>query len=148
MGAHPSTPTRLSDPPRARTQRECEAQVLRIAVQVAIVDNPETLDPEISRLPGRERARRFGGVGTPDVAEFAAAAPGGRLGISTGSAHSLMADALDLMIRQPFPGIYVWRDPYGATYLVDHSGTRRLRARPELSPAEAEVSRALFELAA
>ncbi len=89
----------------SRTQRECEAQVLRIAVQVAIVNNPETLDPEISRLPGRERARRFGGVGTPDVAEFAAAALGGRLGISTGSAHSLMADALDLMIRLP----QLWR---------------------------------------
>ena len=89
----------------ARTQRECEAQVLRIAVQVAIVNNPETLDPQISRLPGRERARRFGGVGTPDVAEFAAAALGGRLGISTGSAHSLMADALDLMIRLP----QLWR---------------------------------------
>jgi len=28
--------------------------------------------------------------------------------------------------KQPFPGIYLWRDPYGAMYLVDHSGTRRL----------------------
>ncbi len=89
----------------SRTQRECEAQVLRIAVQVAILNNPETLDPGISKLPGRERTRRFGGVGTPDVTEFAAAALGGRLGISTGSAHSLMADALDLAIRLP----QLWR---------------------------------------
>lgn len=89
----------------ARRQRECEAQVLRIAVQVAILNNPERLDPEISRLPGRERARRFGGVGTPEVSEFAAAALGARLGISTGSAHSLMADALDLLIRLP----QLWR---------------------------------------
>ncbi len=89
----------------ARTQRECEAQVLRIAVQMAILNNPETLDPGISELPGRERARRFGGVGTPDVAEFAAAALGARLGLSTGSAHSLMADALDLLIRLP----QLWR---------------------------------------
>ena len=29
-------------------------------------------------------------------------------------------------VRQPFPGIYVWRDPHGAMYLVDHSGTRAL----------------------
>ena len=29
-------------------------------------------------------------------------------------------------VRQPFPGLYLWRDPYGATYLVDHTGTRRL----------------------
>ena len=89
----------------SRQQRECEAQVLRIAVQVAILNNPERLDPEISRRPGRERARRFGGIGTPDVSEFAAAALGARLGISTGSAHSLMADALDLMIRLP----QLWR---------------------------------------
>ena len=30
-------------------------------------------------------------------------------------------------VVQPFPGIYLWRDPTGtATYLVDHTGTRRL----------------------
>ncbi len=29
-------------------------------------------------------------------------------------------------VRQPFPGIYVWRDLSGATYLVDHTGTRRV----------------------
>ncbi|MFP5253984.1 MAG: DUF222 domain-containing protein, partial [Actinomycetes bacterium] len=27
-------------------------------------------------------------------------------------------------LRQPFPGIYLWRDPHGAHYLVDHTGTR------------------------
>jgi hypothetical protein len=31
-----------------------------------------------------------------------------------------------LEAKQPFPGIYVWRDPFGAHYLVDHTGTRRL----------------------
>jgi hypothetical protein len=80
----------------SRMQRECEAQVLRIALQHAVLNNPETIDPEVSKLPGRERARRFGGVGTPEVAEFAAAVLGARRGISSGSAHSLMADALDL----------------------------------------------------
>ncbi len=89
----------------ARTQRQCEAQVLRIAVQVAILHNPDTLDPAVTTLPGRERARRFGGIGTPDVAEFAAAALGARLGVSSGSAHSLMADALDLVVRLP----QLWR---------------------------------------
>jgi hypothetical protein len=29
-------------------------------------------------------------------------------------------------VHQPFPGIYLWRDPYGALYLVDHTGTRRI----------------------
>ncbi len=74
-------------------------------MQQAVLGNPDTLDPEVSKLPGRERARRFGGVGTPEVAEFAAAALGARLGVSSGSAHSLMADALDLLIRLP----QLWR---------------------------------------
>ncbi|KRB78571.1 hypothetical protein ASE01_04755 [Nocardioides sp. Root190] len=45
-------------------------------------------------------------------------------------------------LRQPFPGILVWRDPYGAHYLIDHSGTRQLTSNMtpsgghELSPAE------------
>ncbi len=29
-------------------------------------------------------------------------------------------------VKQPFPGIYLWRDPHGAFYLVDHTGTRRI----------------------
>ena len=29
-------------------------------------------------------------------------------------------------VKQPFPGIYLWRDPHGALYLVDHTGTRAL----------------------
>jgi hypothetical protein len=30
-------------------------------------------------------------------------------------------------VAQPFPGVYLWRDPTGMfTYLVDHTGTRRL----------------------
>ncbi|HWJ09397.1 MAG TPA: HNH endonuclease signature motif containing protein, partial [Nocardioides sp.] len=31
-------------------------------------------------------------------------------------------------VRQPFPGIVVWRDPHGAHYLVDQTGTRRVTA--------------------
>jgi hypothetical protein len=29
-------------------------------------------------------------------------------------------------VKQTFPGIYLWRDPYGEHYLVDHTGTRAL----------------------
>ena len=47
-------------------------------------------------------------------------------------------------VKQPFPGVYLWRDPYGATYLVDHTGTRRLprgQQRPSLrSPLEARLA--------
>jgi hypothetical protein len=31
-------------------------------------------------------------------------------------------------VKQPFPGIYLWRDPHGAFYLVDHTGSRRTGA--------------------
>ena len=29
-------------------------------------------------------------------------------------------------VEQPYPGIYLWRDPWGAFYLVDHTGTRAI----------------------
>ena len=29
-------------------------------------------------------------------------------------------------VRQPFDGIYVWRDPSGEFHLVDHTGTRKV----------------------
>jgi hypothetical protein len=29
-------------------------------------------------------------------------------------------------VKQPFPGILIWRSPYGRLFLVDHTGTRRL----------------------
>jgi hypothetical protein len=32
-------------------------------------------------------------------------------------------------VKQPFPGVFVWRDGHGATYLVDHAGTRRIDER-------------------
>ncbi|MEJ7741479.1 MAG: HNH endonuclease signature motif containing protein [Nocardioidaceae bacterium] len=29
-------------------------------------------------------------------------------------------------VRQPFPGIFIWRSPRGRYYLVDHTGTQRI----------------------
>ncbi len=49
-------------------------------------------------------------------------------------------------VEQPFPGIYVWRDPHGAFYLVDHTGTRRLRS-PEIGePSPAELTFRMHEV--
>jgi hypothetical protein len=42
--------------------------------------------------------------------------------------HRIKTHARGWCVEQPFPGIYVWRDPYGAFYLVDHTGTRALGA--------------------
>ena len=39
-------------------------------------------------------------------------------------------------VRQPFAGIYVWRDPHGQIYLSDHTGTHRItRAGAAAGPA-------------
>ena len=85
----------------ARAQREAEAETLRIAVQHAVLNNADRLDPEHTQLPGREKAKRFGAVGTPEVLEFAPAVLGARMQISTGAAQSLMADAIDITNRLP-----------------------------------------------
>jgi hypothetical protein len=82
-------------------QRKAGVEILVAAQQHAVRHNPDTLDPEISKLNGRERAKRFGGHGTPEVAEFAAADFGARLGLSSYSARELIGDALDLSLRFP-----------------------------------------------
>jgi hypothetical protein len=85
----------------AETARRAEVDLLRAAYQWAVVHSPERLDPARAALPGRERARRYGGAGTPEVTEFAAAAFGARIGRSTFAAQRLIADALDLRHRHP-----------------------------------------------
>jgi hypothetical protein len=52
-------------------------------------------------LPGTERAKRYGGEGTPFAGEFAAAELGVLLGRSHVAAATLMADALDVRHRLP-----------------------------------------------
>jgi hypothetical protein len=52
-------------------------------------------------------------------------------------------------VRQPFPGIFLWRDPFGQAYLVDHTGTRRLRRTDSSGPSAGEALwRRLLDLAA
>ena len=84
-----------------REQRECEVRILVAAVQHAILHNGDGVDPREAALPGREQARRYGGEGTPRVAEFAAAEFGARLGLTTYAGRELIADALDLAHRLP-----------------------------------------------
>jgi uncharacterized protein DUF222 len=47
-------------------------------------------------------------------------------------------------VKQPFPGIYLWRDPHGGYTLVDHTGTRRLPGHPR--PLVIEIYRNLPEI--
>ena len=46
-------------------------------------------------------------------------------------------------VKQPFTGIYLWRDPHGAYYLVDHTGTRALKGRTDDLPLVVEIYRDL-----
>ena len=57
----------------ADTIRDAEAELLRLAYQWAVMHSPDRLDPATASQPGRERARLYGGAGTPEVCEFAAA---------------------------------------------------------------------------
>ncbi len=86
--------------------------------------------------PGRERARLYGGEGTPEVTEFAAATFGARIGRTTHAGRRLMAAALDLRLRLPLLWARVQalevRDSY-AIFVADK--TR------DLSLAEAGVGR-------
>ncbi|UAL30511.1 hypothetical protein K8W59_03010 [Nocardioides rotundus] len=85
----------------ARARRELEVQELRVALSFVVRNNPDRLDPGIRLLPGRERARRYGGVGTDEVTEFCCAELGARMGITSFAAAALMADAVDLVVRLP-----------------------------------------------
>ncbi|MDQ3664127.1 MAG: hypothetical protein M3353_05640 [Actinomycetota bacterium] len=29
-------------------------------------------------------------------------------------------------VKQPYPGIFIWRSPHGRYFVVDHTGTRRI----------------------
>jgi hypothetical protein len=40
-------------------------------------------------------------------------------------------------LRQPFHGIYLWRDPHGQIYLTDHTGSHRLPQASAAGPARA-----------
>ncbi|MGZ8745282.1 MAG: DUF222 domain-containing protein, partial [Nocardioides sp.] len=86
-------------------RRRAEAEILQLAVQFAALHDEHTLDPARSELPGRERAVRFGGDGTPVVTEFCAAQLGARLQLTPWAARVLVADALDLQHRLP----QLWR---------------------------------------
>ena len=100
----------------AREILEAEAQLLLVAAQWAVVNGPETVDPEQAALPGRQTARRFGGTGTPEVASFASAELGARIGRSTWAGEQLTADALDLAHRLPRLGARVQAGEVRASY--------------------------------
>lgn len=74
----------------------------------------------------------------------------GNLGPLTRTHHRIKTHA-GWQVRHPFPGIVVWRDPYGAHYLVDPTGTRRITSPPageEPTRADIMVTQLLLDHAA
>jgi hypothetical protein len=84
-----------------RAQREAEARILVTAVEWAVANGPDTVDPERAKLPGRERSAQVGGAGTPKVADFAAGVMAARLQLSPRAGERLLADALNIRHRLP-----------------------------------------------
>ncbi|MCW2842371.1 MAG: hypothetical protein JWN22_287 [Nocardioides sp.] len=83
----------------AETARRAEVDLLRAAYQWSVLHPADRLDPAESKKPGREKARRLGGEGVPEVSEFAAAEFGARIGRSPYAAAQLMGDSQDLHHR-------------------------------------------------
>ena len=91
-----------------------ECLLIELAAHWADLHHPDSVPADAG--PGRERARRLGGDGTPEVLEFAAAELGARQGTTTGAGRALLVDALDLRHRMPqiwtrvlAGGVRVWR---------------------------------------
>ena len=113
-------------------QLETGVQLLRLVAEFARQHGEGTVDPMQARLPGRERAVRLGGEGTPLVAEFAPAVLAARMGLSAYAGGRLVADVLDLEYRLP----ELWQ---GVQTLQVSEGHARYVARKtrNLTPEEA-----------
>jgi hypothetical protein len=91
----------------------------------------------------RERAKQLGGDGTPQVLEFAPAVLGARLQMSTGAAHNLMADALDIAHRLP----RLWRRVRALEVKASYARFVARRTRDLSAAAERERDAAMRQLA-
>ncbi len=80
---------------------ELECRQLELAAHWADLHHPDSIPEPLRAGPGRERACRWGGEGTPEVLEFAPAELATRLETTTGAGRALIADALDLRHRLP-----------------------------------------------
>jgi hypothetical protein len=87
------------------------------------VDHTEPYDP--GGPPGQSRIGNYGPLSTP---------------------HHRIKTFSRWQVQQPFPGIYVWRDPHGNHYLVDHTGTRSIPKATDNLPLVVEIYRNLPEI--
>ena len=72
------------------------------------MDHTLAYDPTLATGPDRHWSTRLGNLG-----------PLGRF-------HHRIKTHGRWVLRQPFAGIYLWRDPHGIVYLQDHTGTHQI----------------------
>src|SRR5690625_3291725 len=90
-----------------RKRLVAENDELRLSAHFAEMQGADSLPDPGNRLPVRgERTVRLGGVGTPEVAEFAPKTFGLEARMSPGRAQSRFAAVLDLQYRLP----RLWRE--------------------------------------
>ncbi len=116
----------------AATWMRMGAETLALAYEWAVAHPAERLDPTESAKPGRERAKLYGGEGTPEVTEFAAATFGARMGRGTHAGRRHIAAALDLKLRLPNLWSRVQALEVRDTYAIHVAEATR-----NLTPAEA-----------
>ncbi|WP_341230037.1 hypothetical protein, partial [Nocardioides salarius] len=124
----------------ARSVREAEVELLVLTQHWAVLHSAERLDPQQRRLPGREQARRYGGEGVAEVAEFAAAELGARIGLTTWAAARLIGDAQDLHHRHPALWARVQALEVRASYARHVVTKTRELSRAEAAHVDAEVA--------
>jgi hypothetical protein len=93
------------------------------AYQHAFADDA-TGDVNADRHADRIGKRARGGTPPPGQSRMDNYSPLGRF-------HHRIKTFGRWQVRQPFDGIYIWRDPHGHYYLVDHTGTRKITAPTE-----------------
>ena len=115
------------------------AEQLRLAAHWADLHG----DVDACSIPGAERLVAFGGDGTPEVAEFAAAELGVALRTSTATASHLLADALDLRHRLPS----LWQRTLAGQVPVYIARRVAEESRPLTAAAAAFVDRRIADVA-
>jgi hypothetical protein len=116
----------------AREERRAQARQLQLAAVWADTNGPETVDPDIAKLPGRPGLKFYGGQGTPYVTTSAGADLGAHMERSTSFGDRVIADALDLRHRLP----QLWRRVVAEEVIPSYARHVAKRTR-DLEPEEA-----------
>ncbi len=53
--------------------------------------------------------------------------------------HHMIKTFGPLEVRQPFPGIYIWKNQHNQFFLVDHTGTRRITQPEDREPSQTQA---------